>query len=161
MDKKVQYTNKKDLVTSEGLVHELLNFKKSLRIERMKTKNIVFNQDIALYIIHKNSEKGKISLNTLRKIMNLAPSTMTAILDNLETQKFIERSIDKEDRRNILIKITKLGYERINFIHNIVIDKIDEYINYLGQDDLKSLISIIKKTINYIDGGTINETKKE
>lgn len=164
MDKNIENVeniNMGKMINSENLIHELLKLKKALRIERSRTKDIVFSQDIALHIIFKNSKNGIISLNALRKIMNIAPSTMTATLSNLESQKFIERYIDKEDRRNILIKITKLGYERINFIHSIVIDKVNGYINYLGQDDLKKQINIIEKTINYINGGIIDETEKQ
>lgn len=147
--------------SSEKFIHELIELKKAIHTTKLQQNRNSIYKELALHVIYKNSKDSMISVADFRKNMKLAPSTITSILTDLENQGFIKRIIDKTDRRNICIKITKLGIDNINTTHQIFIDKINKYIEYMGKNDIESLINIINKTIQYLNGGKFNEDAKK
>ena len=77
----------------------------------------LFERTLKDYNIEINSAQGRImfalwqadgiSINELAKKTKLKKSTLTSMLDRLETMGYIKRQRCKEDRRKILIKRTK------------------------------------------------------
>lgn len=63
-------------------------------------------QRLVLRIVGKNP---RISAGDLAKTLHLHPSTLTGVLDRLELQKLLSRSVDKGDRRRALFKVTAPG----------------------------------------------------
>src|SRR5690349_15368830 len=63
-------------------------------------------QRLVLRIVGKNP---RISAGDLAKTLHLHPSTLTGVLDRLEGQKLLSRSVDKIDRRRALFKVTAAG----------------------------------------------------
>lgn len=121
------------------------------------------NENIALVIIsEKTSEESlindilnnkvkdnKLHLNKLREIMDLAPSTITPIITSLEEKGYVLRNIDKEDRRNIYISLTKKGEEyTLNMLKGLL-DNLNEYIKFMGIEDTNEFIRLINKTNEY------------
>jgi len=87
--------------------------------------------------------KEEISLNELAKLLNLDKSTMSRTVNNLVKQNLVERKINPEDRRYMMIGLTKEGnkifreiedsmklyYERV--LNDISEDKRDQVIESL------------------------------
>lgn len=61
-------------------------------------------------------DKSNLSVSDLASNMNLTPSRITYIITSLEKKNFIEREMDKNDRRNIRIKLKN---ETENFVNEI------------------------------------------
>ena len=54
--------------------------------------------------------------------MDLSPSRLTRIIDGLVRKGYIDREIDKEDRRNMKISLSNKGENLVNKINNAFIE---------------------------------------
>lgn len=136
---------------SDELMESLLKLKNMQIKNCFDTPNMTRNQGLAMYILHDLEENNKISLLKLRKNMKLAPSTITPIITALEKEGLVIRKIDELDRRNIFLELTEKGKEHTKLIHNNMQNDLQEYINYMGEESIKSLICNINKTINFFE----------
>lgn len=136
---------------SDELMETLIKLKHMQIKNCFDTPNMTHNQGFAMYILHDLEENNKISLLKLRKNMKLAPSTITPIITSLEKEGLIIRKIDESDRRNIFLVLTKKGREHTKFIHNKMKNDLQEYIEYMGEASIESLICNINKTINFFE----------
>lgn len=98
----------------------------------------------------KNSNDNVVSLSNLRKKIKLAPSTITPILNSLETRGLIERIIDKDDRRNIYLKLSSDGQKFTKSAHDLLENMVFEYIKYMSIEDIREVIRLARKTENFI-----------
>lgn len=97
-----------------------------------------------------------IKQGSLSQILNLAPPTVTPMINTLEENGFIERVGSKEDRRVVYIRLTKMGQEFLDEKENHFISNITELVEYLGEEDAKTFIRIVRKT-----GDFLNQKTKE
>lgn len=77
----------------------------------LKTKGIdEFNgaQGRILYILWNNND---LSIKQISKFTNLAKTTLTAMLERMELQGLIKRTISKEDKREIIVSLTDKAKE--------------------------------------------------
>lgn len=139
--------NNNDLVNS--LMKTFMEFKRLSFQNIMDNPDLTHNQRFTLCILKKLSENDKVSLSTLRENLKLAPSTITPIVSSLEEQGYIKRNIDKADRRNIYIQITKNGKIYMDIAYKELYNKISEYIDYMGEKNTNDLIRLISKTTEY------------
>ena len=63
-------------------------------------------QRLVLRIVGRNA---RIAAGDLARTLHLHPSTLTGVLDRLERQKLLRRSVDPEDRRRALFQVTATG----------------------------------------------------
>jgi len=62
------------------------------------------------------SPKHRLPLGALAEGLNVAPRTMTDIIDVLERDGLVRRVDDRVDRRSVLAEITAVGLERIGAV---------------------------------------------
>lgn len=77
----------------------------------LKTKGIdEFNgaQGRILYILWNNND---LSIKQISKFTKLAKTTLTAMLERMELQGLIKRTISKEDKREIIVSLTDKAKE--------------------------------------------------
>ena len=136
--------------TNNELIEELLDgfmdLKKNNFHNFTNSVGLTHNEKMVLFVLHHISKNNIVSLSVLREKIRLAPSTITPIITMLEEKGLIERNIDKSDRRNIFLKISPKGVEKIDQVHKDVKDVMSKYITYMGQDDTKQVIRLISKT---------------
>lgn len=136
----------------EELMYTFRKFKKIKLCNDVNLEGLTHNELIVLFILNDISNNKKVLLSTLRERIRLAPSTVTPIITLLEEKGLIVRDIDKEDRRNIYICISPLGEEYTKKAQKYIKDEMNEYIEYIGEEDTKELIRLISKTINFFGG---------
>jgi DNA-binding MarR family transcriptional regulator len=138
---------------NEGLKERLLErfiSMKNLQFQNMICMDgLTFSEKRILFIIYKKMKNDKISLSVIREALNLAPSTITPLITLLERKKLIKREIDKEDRRNIYLKITKEGKEYSIKSYEQMNETMDQYIKFMGEKDISRLIDLLSKTIDF------------
>ncbi|HRI48208.1 MAG TPA: MarR family transcriptional regulator, partial [Ignavibacteriaceae bacterium] len=74
-----------------------------------------------------------ISIKELCAKLNLTPGRITQIITKLETKKFVTRTIDKADKRNIFVSLTPKSKP---FVSNLYQSHININLNLLKQLDL-------------------------
>ena len=65
-------------------------------------------------VIHLLSKEGELSAGDISEILDIRPSSATALIDKLVEKDLVERMIDKRDKRVKVIKLTKLGKQIVN-----------------------------------------------
>ena len=136
----------------DGFLNELIMFHRAGFLRMLSIKDLNTSEVTILYAMQKVMlEQDKLMLSTIRDTLELAPSTITAIITSLEEKKLIERIIDKNDRRNICINITKKGEQYIKKIEEHNREVISKYIDYMGEKDIVKFKKLISKTTKFIN----------
>lgn len=125
------------------------------KLRQQKSINESFKGEIFALLYLKN--KGEYILpSDISDEMEISTARVTAILNNLEDKKLIERKIDKKDRRKIQVKLTILGEEKANKHNEDVIQHIVDMFKLLGKEDSREFVRIVSKIVNLTPG----ESKK-
>ena len=92
--------------------------------------------------------KNNVLPGEISEIMQISSARVASILNNLENKGFIERQIDKADRRRILVSLTSLGKENANAHYQEVINQICKMFEILGEKDAKEFIRIMNRILD-------------
>ena len=74
----------------------------------------------AMNNIVNKSEDGKITISELAKKTNVLPSAISRTIRGLEDKGYVERTINKNDRRNTYVEMTDRGIEVIYCVCEII-----------------------------------------
>lgn len=79
---------------------------------------------------------GPCRVSELRRVFGYQPSTLTSVLDRLESEALVVRQPNKEDRRSILIAVTPEG-RRIGRAARAVVEEFEtKILHNLSESDL-------------------------
>ncbi len=94
--------------------------------------------------------EGKQKMKDIGKHFNIKLSTLTSIIDKIETQKLVKRENSKEDRRVVYLEATNKGEKLYNEYgkHIQVISQLMK--KSLSDEDLKGFLEGLKKMSNFI-----------
>lgn len=70
-------------------------------------------------VIHLLNKEGELSTGDISEILDIRPSSATALIDKLVEKDLVERKVDKQDKRFKVIKLTKLGTQLIDDSENV------------------------------------------
>ena len=105
--------------------------------------DLTYTQYITMMVLW---DKKKINVKELGKYLFLDSGTLTPVLKKLEQKGYIERNRNKEDERNLIISITKLGIElrdKVKDIPNNISKCVD-----LEQTEAVQLYKLLYKVLN-------------
>lgn len=98
-----------------------------------------------------NNKDVNVKVSDLVNILKFAPSTVSTILKALEDNGYITRDINKDNRREVLVKITDKGRIRIEAAKQYHFNTVSDLITHLGEEDAKKLIEILEKTTCFFE----------
>ncbi len=131
---------------------------------KSKDKNepvhIMSPKNRSLMVLKKN---GVMPVSELGKKLCISKPNMTSLTDSLIKEGFIERSDNKNDRRIILLTITKKGETEAKKIFDNAKETVKENLSKLDEKDLEELcesIAKIKNIFSKIKGNDENGSKK-
>lgn len=84
--------------------------------------------------------------------LDLAPSTITPLLDALEEKGLLERRRTKEDRRVVRVVPTSKGWKIAEYLRGKNQERFSEMLQWLGKEDCAQLLRIFKKIGSYYSG---------
>lgn len=98
-----------------------------------------------------NKKKTEMKISEISQILQVTPPTITQIINVLEKDGMVERTIDPEDRRAVKIKLTSEGLEatakaRIAFSKTFL-----GLIDFLGEEDSEQLANLLAKVQQYFN----------
>ena len=136
----------------DGILDGIIKFHRAGFLKLLMTENLSTSEMILLYAMYSlKEEQDKLMLSTVRDVLQLAPSTITAVITTLEEKELIERIIDKNDRRNICINITKKGEQYVKKVEKNNKEIISQYIDYMGEKDAVKFLELMSKTTKFIN----------
>ena len=88
-------------------------------------------------------EDGKITISELAKKTMVLPSAIFRTLKRLEEKGYVERTVNKNDRRNTYVEITDRGREVAQEVREIMRDYGEAVLSKLDEEELSMLISYL------------------
>lgn len=96
---------------------------------------------VQLQILKILSDKPNISLQELTKKMRTGKSTVSSIVDRLVKADYVKREQSEEDRRAIVLSLTKLGETKKVEGHGLFIKRLSR-LNEIDEADIEKLIEL-------------------
>lgn len=96
------------------------------------------------------NDLGYISTSDLSDRLNISKPATSQMLNVLEDKKYIQRIINKNDRRLMYIAITELGNEVLKKELNIFINKISRVLDKMGKQDGEMFVELLGKYISIV-----------
>ncbi len=88
-------------------------------------------------------------VSDISKILKVTPPSITQILNKLEREGLVERRMDTNDRRVVLVKLTKEGKNIARKGKNNFIKMFHELHDYLGDEDSQELARLLTRTFTF------------
>ena len=143
------------------LAHDLFNIIKqipSLRPEVGAADGFTRSEYelLAFIAINQSDEKRLFSSTEISKLLGITPAAVTHMINPLEKAACVERMQDENDRRLVLIRLTKKGNKIAELIIENFKEKLSAFIEYLGEEDSQTFILLMNKLLKYFS--TVNKT---
>lgn len=138
---------------SEKVLNELLVhlFDDILKIEE-KTLQIGSLKDLSVTELHTIEAIGMYSERTMSEVaqdLKITVGTLTTAINKLIKKEYVERKRIEEDRRVVLVKLTKKGKLAFRLHEKFHDDMIKETIKGLSMNEEEVLISALEKVNNF------------
>lgn len=132
----------KKLMTT-GIGMDITKDNKSVNMTELILMNGVVNNAI--------DSENNINLSDIREYLSISKGAVSQMLNSLEKKGLINRDIDKNNRRNLIVTLTPEGRQILERQYNEFSDRLEEIINRLGEDNVKQMHKIVNRMIEIID----------
>lgn len=126
------------------------------RFRRMQWNNShghpIFHREMILFhCIAENApdQQRGLTVSDLSHRLGVKPPTVTNMLNMLESRGLVERSMDPDDRRSVLVRLTPDGQALADQGMTRILDKMSGLVEYLGAEDARQLVALMSKTFDY------------
>jgi DNA-binding MarR family transcriptional regulator len=104
-----------------------------------------------------NEKKSEMKISEISQFLQVTPPTITQIINVLEKDGLVERTIDPEDRRAVKIKLTPEGLKvtakaRLAFSETFL-----GLIDFLGEEESEQLANLLSKVQQYFNQQSHNQ----
>ncbi len=103
-------------------------------------------------------ERGALPLGQLSKKMYLHPSTVTGVIDRLESKGYVVRGRDATDRRVVTVSLTAAGKGLVKKAPNPVQGKMIYGLRKLKRDELHVIYESIRKLVEIVEAENVKVT---
>nr|WP_286674112.1 MarR family transcriptional regulator [Clostridium sp. ZBS13] len=127
---------------------------KKMIIRPIETNSVVNISGLQMHTLCVLDKFNSINMTNLAKELMITKQQTTGIVNNLVNKGYINREVNPDNRKEILLSITESGNDTINTIKNHMTDKLYKYFNVLGYEDKRNIIEsskTIKETIKKIE----------
>lgn len=128
--------------------YKLLKHLIKLKYQMLKIDNMDLTINYILYLVNKYE---KLNPKDITKFISIKPQALANILNKMEKNGLIIRSINNENKRIVDIRLTdygtKIGKE---YCDNEII-KLNKFIEFLGENDTDKLLEILDRIGEYIE----------
>lgn len=91
-----------------------------------------------------------ITVSQLSKILGVRPPSITPVLAKLEEKEMLERTMDKNDRRIVRVRMRDKGRELIREHKRHMVQRFRGLVEYLGVEKSVALTDLINEAFTYI-----------
>ncbi|HCT62510.1 MAG TPA: hypothetical protein DIC19_00190 [Erysipelotrichaceae bacterium] len=96
----------------------------------------------------------------LASVLNLAPPTITPLINSLVKQAYVERIRSEADRRVVYIRLTEKGMSFLDKSERHFNAGVHALVKHLGLEDTKELIRIVNKASTFMNEVWMKEKDK-
>lgn len=91
--------------------------------------------------------ENNVGLSDIREYLSISKAAVSQMLGSLEKKGFINRDIDRNNRRNLIVTLTPEGHRILECQYSQFNNKIEKIIDRLGEDDVNQMITIVNHMI--------------
>ena len=88
-----------------------------------------------------------VDMTDIRGFLAISKGAVSQMLGSLEKKGFINRDIDKSNRRNLIVTLTPEGRKALEHQYNAFSERLEKIISRLGEDEVKQMIKIVNRMI--------------
>jgi len=141
--------------TSE-LIEMMFRVANDLKGKMSFTSNLTHLSILQIRALHFiDCSDKKVSMTDIAEYFGIELPSATSLLNKLYDQKFVERLTDPNDRRLVIIKLTKIGKEILDLAMQERRKKIEELFSYLSEKEKLDLLNIFRTLDNRVVGKNI------
>jgi len=145
--------NEKTIMTEQVSMQIIMRIRQIIQQMSKYSKYILENYKITvpqLICLHEVYQHGPISIGALTKIVFLNNSTVTGIVDRLETREFVKRVRISKDRRQVHLEITEQGVNFIKKAPKPLQDQFIERLNTLDQEKITLILWSLEMLVDML-----------
>lgn len=153
--------------TNTQLIHSIFQFKKlvgsGFGMDLAANKSDINISELLLMnglADNTDNPEGNVSLTEIGRYLAVSKGAVSQMLGSLEKKGYINREIDRSNRRNLIVTLTPKGREVLEQQYRIFNCKLERIIGQLGEDDVEQMIRIVNRMIA-ITGEINEESEKE
>ena len=147
--------DKKQIVDRVNELESILNSLRREKIHLKDTAGLKNSESFFLLLLSSLNDGQPVTPSEAADKLGVTMAAVTHHINSLEKQGFVARTLSVDDRRVWYISLTKTGKEKILIIKKNHRNKLNQLVDYLGNEDSAKLVQILDKISKYI------KTKKE
>lgn len=93
----------------------------------------------------------RLKVSEISQHLQVTPPTVTQIINILEKDGLVERTIDPDDRRAVIIKLTPAGIKTTIQARKAFAETFTGLIDYLGEEESEHLAILLAKVNHYFN----------
>lgn len=122
------------------------------RIPRGPIKNLkALSQGEMAIMQYLNESQGTVMPTMISDYLHLSTARVANALKSLEKKRYIHRSHDMQDRRRVTVSLTPLGKQIAQENLDDTLEKINELMHDMGDQDADEFIRLMKKMCHLFD----------
>jgi DNA-binding MarR family transcriptional regulator len=140
--------------TSLALTHDLFQIMKQFPRPKLKQSAIdgltrSEYELLVMLVMNLDGDKKALTVTEISSLLQITPAGVTHLINPLEGAGYIERLQDPNDRRIVRIGLTGKGTQVAESLITEVQENLIGLVNYLGEEDSKTLIRLMSQAIEY------------
>ncbi len=104
---------------------------------------------LVMLVMNFDGDKKALTVTEISSLLQITPAGVTHLINPLEETGTIERLQDPNDRRIVRIGLTDKGAQVAEALILEVQEQLIGLINYLGEEDSRTLIRLMSQAIDY------------
>jgi DNA-binding MarR family transcriptional regulator len=125
------------------------------KMQRFHKKRLGNSQQQLLMCVAHRRDDG-ITIKELAEQLQVTSGAVTQMVDALETEGFIERREDPDDRRSVRIFFAKKAHKQFGHFKTAKLNFLGQLLEPLDDEELEQLISLLTKISNHKSEGDLN-----
>ena len=132
---------------------QLLNIKTSIqehnlrgRIEEINDQDVFFTIGFVF-----SRQPEPITMGELSRILGVPFSTATRTVDWLVNNGYVQRLADPEDRRVVLVELTRSGKELYRAMNDLLLESAEQFLHNFSPDERKELGRLLGKLVDNLE----------
>ena len=126
------------------IIREILRVNHLLESHGVECRGITVAQSHLLVFIN---EKGQITMSELARAMGVTSGAATGLITRLVRRRLITRSYGKEDRRNVVVKLTPQAKALVNSVLAIRKKRLKRVLSVITPEEQKAFRRVLKKVL--------------
>ena len=104
---------------------------------------------LVMLVMSRNADRKAFTVTEISNLLQITPAGVTHLINPLEDAGYIERLQDPNDRRIVRIGPTDKGTQAAEALISDVQKNLIGLVNHLGEEDSKTLIRLMTKSIEF------------